>query len=98
MLDTMPIKNERIEFRITSEDKELLKRAQELSGDTSFTNFLIRIAKKESEAIVSEYETILKSNEDKELFFKIVTSDADPGPNEALASAGRLFDELFDEA
>ncbi len=98
MLDTMPIKNERIEFRITSEDKELLKRAQELSGDTSFTNFLIRIAKKESEAIVSEYETILKSNEDKELFFKMVTSDADPGPNEALARAGRLFDELFDEA
>jgi hypothetical protein len=41
---------------------------------------------------------ILKSNEDKELFFESVMSEADPEPNDALDKAGRLYQEYFNQS
>jgi len=44
-------KDERVELRISSSDKRIFRRAQKLSGDKSFSSFIVRIVKKQAEEI-----------------------------------------------
>ena len=54
-------KEERIELRVSSADKRTFRRAQKLSGDKSFSSFIVRIVKKQAEEIVAKKYKLNKS-------------------------------------
>lgn len=74
-------KDERIELRVSSADKRIFKRAQELSGDKSFSSFVVRIVKKEAESIISKNDKIVASEKDRQIFFDAVFGDVKPNQN-----------------
>lgn len=74
-------KDERMELRVSSADKRIFKRAQELSGDKSFSSFVVRIVKKEAESIISKNDKIVASEKDRQIFFDAVFGDVKPNQN-----------------
>lgn len=82
-------KDERIEIRVSSRDKGLFKRAQELSGDKTFSSFIVRVVRMQAEKIISEKDKILTSNRDRKIFFDAVFGDHEP--NENLVAAAKTY-------
>lgn len=82
-------KDERIELRVSARDKTIFKRAQELSGDKSFSSFIIRIVKKEAEEIVAKNNRIIATEKDRQIFFDAVMSNLEPNP--ALIAAAERY-------
>ena len=80
-MDPQINKDERIELRVSSTDKRIFKKAQELSGDKSFSSFIVRVVKKEAEQIVAENDKILASEKDREIFFDAVFENRKPNQN-----------------
>ncbi len=74
-------KDERIELRVSSADKRVFKRAQKLSGDKSFSSFIVRIVKKQAEEIVANNDRIIATEKDRQVFFDAVFKDSKPNPN-----------------
>ncbi len=75
------VKNKRVELRLSEAEKEIFQKAQELSGDKSFSSFVVRIVKKEAEEIVAKHKQVLASERDRELFFNAVFADLEPNQN-----------------
>lgn len=82
-------KDERMELRVSAADKKIFKRAQQLSGDKSFSSFVVRIVKKEAEEIVAKNDRIIASERDRLVFFNAVFSNSKP--NERLADAATKY-------
>ncbi len=82
-------KDERIELRVSSTDKRIFKRAQKLSGDKSFSSFVVRIVKKEAEAIVSKNDRIIATEKDRQVFFDAVFGNIKPNKN--LVAAAKRY-------
>lgn len=82
-------KDERIELRVSSTDKQIFKRAQKLSGDKSFSSFIVRIVKKKAEEIVAENDKIIITEKDRKVFFDAVFSNSEP--NQSLISAAKRY-------
>jgi len=85
-------KEDRIEFRVAPEEKRLFRRAQQLSGDKTFSGFVTRIVRTRSIQIIEEKEKILASDRDKEIFFKAVFEDSKP--NKVLSEAAKKFKNI----
>jgi uncharacterized protein (DUF1778 family) len=88
-METQVNKDERIEIRISSHDKQILQKAQKLSGDKSFSSFIVRIIKKQAEEIVAKNYRIIASETDREKFFDAVFSDC--YPNQNLVEAAKKY-------
>jgi len=82
-------KNERIDLRVTLEEKELFLKAHRISGDRTFSSFVTRIVKNRSSEIIAENQRILASEADRKLFFDALFSDQEP--NEALKNAAKKY-------
>lgn len=82
-------KGERIELRVSAADKSLFKRAQKLSGDKSFSSFIVRILKQQAEEIVANSDKIIASEKDREVFFDAVFGQAKPNQN--LVEAAKRY-------
>lgn len=80
-MDTQINKDERIEIRISSHDKKVFQKAQKLSGDKSFSSFIIRIVKERAEEIVAENDRFILSERDRAKFFEAVFSYSKPNQN-----------------
>jgi uncharacterized protein (DUF1778 family) len=74
-------KDERIEFRVSSEMKTLIQQAASLQG-VSTSDFLALTAYREAKKIVEEHEVIRLTREESERFVALLLSPAPP--NEAL--------------
>lgn len=85
--------DERIEFRVTKEDKSFFEYATVLSGFKSLSEFARRALHKEAKAIVEEETRILASKRDKDIFFGALMGNEEK-PNEALISALRYHSEM----
>ena len=88
-MKTIVRKEERIDIRVSPEEKELFLKAQRLSGDRRFSGFITRIVKAKSTEIVEENTRILASLRDREIFFNSILSEQEP--NEALKVAVKRF-------
>lgn len=88
-METQLNKDERIEIRISPQDKKMFKKAQELSGDRSFSSFIVRIVKARAEEIVAKNDKIIASKRDREKFFEVVFGNANP--NKELAEAAKKY-------
>lgn len=82
-------KDERIELRVSSQDKHIFKRAQKLNGDRSFTSFIVRVVKQHAEEIIARNDKILASEKDKKLFFDTVFGENKP--NKDLIKAAKRY-------
>ena len=81
MKTQMTNKDERVEIRISSYDKRIFQKAQKLSGDKSFSSFIIRIVKEQSEEIVAKKDRIISSERDRNKFFDAVFGNSKPNQN-----------------
>ncbi|NLF44297.1 MAG: DUF1778 domain-containing protein, partial [Bacteroidales bacterium] len=54
---------------------------QKLSGDKSFSSFIVRIVKKQAEEIVAKNDRIIASERDRNIFFEAVFGDRKPNSN-----------------
>ena len=93
-METASIKNERVEIRISSYDKQIIKRAVKLSGDSSLGSFIVRVVKAHAEDIISRSDRILVSEKDRKVFFKAVFDDAKPNSN--LINAAKRYNSQTD--
>jgi uncharacterized protein (DUF1778 family) len=82
-------KNERIELRVSSTDKRIFRRAQKLSGDKSFTSFIVRVVKKQAEEIVAKNDRIIATEKDRQVFFDAVFGNTKPNQN--LVEAAKRY-------
>jgi uncharacterized protein (DUF1778 family) len=88
-METQVNKDERIEIRISSHDKQILQKAQKLSGDKSFSSFIVRIIKKQAEEIITKNNRIIASETDREKFFDAVFGERHPNQN--LVEAAKKY-------
>jgi len=86
-------KDERVEIRISSHDKRIFQEAQKLSGDKSLNNFIVRVAKKQTEEIVAKNNRIIASERDREIFFDAVFRDSKPNLN-LIEAANRYKSQM----
>ena len=70
--------NDRIDVRISKEQKELFKYASDLSGFKSLTEFIIYSINKEANERIVEHNQVLKSMEDKKVFLEALLNPAEP--------------------
>jgi uncharacterized protein (DUF1778 family) len=82
-------KEERIEIRVSSRDKQIFRKAQKLSGDKTFSSFITRVVRAQAECIITESEKILASEQDRKLFFDSIFENQEP--NENLVAAARRY-------
>ena len=82
-------KDERIELRVSSTDKRIFKRAQKLSGDKSFSSFIVRVVKQQAEEIVAKNDRILATEKDRQVFFDVVFGKSKPNQN--LVEAAKRY-------
>lgn len=80
-MDVQLKKGERIELRVLSTEKQIFKKAQELSGDKSLSSFIIRIVKKHAEEIVTRNNQIVATENDRQVFFDAVFGNGKPNQN-----------------
>lgn len=84
----------RIEFRVSQEEKKLFEYASSLRGFKSFSQFARLVLQKEAKSIVEAEKSILISKRDKEIFFNALMG-IEEKPNEALVSAIKFHSELM---
>jgi uncharacterized protein (DUF1778 family) len=77
--------NDRIDVRISTEQKELFRRASVISGFKNLTEFIVHCVYKESKSLLIEESQILKNEEDKRIFFNALLNP--PSPNARLKQA-----------
>lgn len=83
-------KSERLEARVTLQQKMLLQRAAELRG-LSLTDFLVTSAQTVAEATIREHNVITLTAQDSLAFAEALLSPREP--NEALRAAFARHDE-----
>ena len=88
--------SERIEFRVSSEEKSLFNYATALSGYRSLSEFIRRAILKEANALMAEEKRILVSKRDRETFFAALMG-VEEKPNEALISALKYHSDLTED-
>ena len=73
-------KMDRIDLRVTRDQKEVLSRAAALSG-LSMSSFLVAKALNEAKKIVSKSESIVLSNRDRDMFCSLLKNPPKPNKN-----------------
>lgn len=87
--------NDRIDVRISKENKALIKYASELSGFKSLSEFIVFITKNEANRIIKENDSFLKTLEDKKLFIDTLLNP--PAPNDALKKAHSTYLKMLND-
>ena len=85
-----PAKSERLEARVTRQQKEILQRAAELSG-LSLTDFLVTSAQSAAEATIREHNVITLTARDSIAFAEALLTPSTP--NAALRAAFERYDQ-----
>lgn len=79
------ISNDRIDIRINSSQKELIKYASEIRGFKSVSEFVVYCVNTEATKIISENSKVLNTIEDKKIFLDAILNP--PSPNSELKKA-----------
>src|SRR5262245_44011319 len=89
-----PVMNDRIDVRISKEQKELIKLACDISGFKNLTEFVVFCINKEANKIIIENNKILKNIEDKKVFLNAILNP--PQPNSKLKKAQLNYLKFID--
>jgi uncharacterized protein (DUF1778 family) len=85
-------KSERLEARVSREQKELFQRAADLQGST-LTEFLMNALQEAATRTVSEHGALKLGDRDREVFINALLSP--PEPNDTLRRAASEFQATF---
>lgn len=88
-MDAQLNKDERIEIRVSAQDKRIFKKAQKLSGDKTFSSFILRVVRQEAEEIVSKNDRVISSDRDRQIFFDAIFGNQKP--NQKLRKAAQNY-------
>ena len=83
-------RTQRLDARVTAEDKRLLARAAELAG-MNVSSFVVSHARSAAREIIREHETMDLTDRDREVLVSALLEE-DPLPNPALQRAARTHD------
>ena len=81
-------KLERLEARVTQEQKRIIERAAELRG-TSVTEFVVVSAQQAATKTIKDFETLRLRGEAREVFVNALLNP--PAPNAAAKAAARRY-------
>ncbi|MCX2429614.1 DUF1778 domain-containing protein [Pedobacter sp. GR22-10] len=87
--------DDRIDVRISKEQKELIKYASELSGFKSLSEFIVYHIQAQAHKIIKDTNTILNTIEDKRVFLDAILNPREP--NAALKQARLNYNKFKDE-
>lgn len=79
---------ERLEARLTPEQKQLIERAAELRG-TTITEFVVVSAQQAAANTIKDFETLTIRDEAREVFIRAVLNP--PAPNQAARAAAARY-------
>ncbi|MBI4320891.1 MAG: DUF1778 domain-containing protein [Chloroflexi bacterium] len=88
------IKSERLEARVTRQQKELVQRAADLSG-RSLTDFIVSSLQSAAEETIRTHQVIELTARDTEAFVSSLLNP--PVPNERLRAAARRYRQIMEE-
>ena len=83
-------KDDRVQFRVSSEDKKRLEKAAEARG-VSLSSFITQTMLEEADRVISERNTTVLSERDWEAFMSALEKDS---PNEDLQEAIDEYNEM----
>lgn len=81
-------KAERLEARVSHEQKKLFQKAADLLG-SSLTDFIVNALQKTAKRVIREHETLRLSLVDREMFVKALLNP--PKPNSRLLKAVKRY-------
>lgn len=81
-------RDQRLDARVTAEDKSLVQRAAALSG-RSTTSFVVSTLREAARRVIREHETMQLSERDRQAFVSALLEDAEPA--EPLRRAARAY-------
>lgn len=82
----------RFDTRLSLEQKQFFERAATLGGYRNLTDFVILTVQNKAKEIIEERETIIASQNDKEIFFDSLVKPQKP--NDDLLSAKDEYNKL----
>lgn len=85
----------RFDAKIPKIQKGLFEYAARLGGFRTLTDFIINTVQEKATAIIQEHNTILASEEDREIFFNALTNPA--GPNQKLRDTAERYKKFIQE-
>jgi len=92
MRTSAPAKSERLEARVTSEQKRLIERAAELEG-RSITDFVVASVASAAKQVIQDHEVLKLTAKDREVFVQVLLNPAKPA--EKLRRAVHRYKEAF---
>lgn len=87
-------KYDRLEARISTEEKELLKIAAEIQG-CSLTQFVVRSAQEAARKAITEHQSMSLTARDTAAFVKAIIEP--PAPNDKLRQTAKRFKKIMGE-
>jgi uncharacterized protein (DUF1778 family) len=85
-------KPERLEARVTREQKQLIEHAAELEG-RSITDFVVASAQSAARQVIQDHEILKLTARDREVFVQALLNP--PQPTDKLRQAVRRYKEAF---
>ncbi len=85
--------NDRIDVRISKEQKELFKYASELRGFKSLSEFVVFCIKSEANKIIDDNNQLIKTLEDKKVFVDALLNPS--APNDKLKKAQLIYNQFI---
>jgi uncharacterized protein (DUF1778 family) len=90
-----PHKHERLEARVTREQKELLQRAAALQG-TTLTDFVVQSVQLAAERVIHDHAEVELNSLDSQAFVETLLNP--PAPNEVLRAAAEYYRRVLASA
>jgi uncharacterized protein (DUF1778 family) len=87
-------KRERLEARVSTEQKELLQHAADLQGRT-LSDFVVESAQRAAEEVIRAHSVVMLSARDSRAFVEALLEP--PMPNGALRTAAARYQETVEE-
>jgi len=81
----------RFDTRLTKKQKLFFERAARLGGFRSLTDFVLMAAEEKAKLIVTDWERVLESQKDSEIFFNAIANAGKP--NKDLINAAKQYNE-----
>ncbi|SIS70933.1 Uncharacterized conserved protein, DUF1778 family [Zobellia uliginosa] len=81
----------RFDTRLPKKQKAFFERAASLGGFRSLTDFVISATQEKAKLIVSDWEKVIESEKDSEVFFDAIVNAGKP--NDSLIEAAKHYNE-----
>ena len=82
-------RNKRLEARVTQAQKDLLVRAATIKGQT-ITDFVVTCAQEEAKRVLEDYESMILTKHDRDVFVEALLNDMAPCPKLKKAAKSYL--------